>query len=109
MIQNGIDHLNQTAYNFYGNEISWSQLVDDTRRLAKFLLNKGVAKGDKVALYMQNCPQYLLGHYAIQMLGATVVPLNPMYKALELENFINEAEIMAMSAGEELYEQVKAP
>ncbi|AXF55357.1 AMP-binding protein [Salicibibacter kimchii] len=108
LIQNANDHSNQTAYNFYGNEISWSQLVDDTRRLAKFLQNKGVAKGDKVALYMQNCPQYLLGHYAIQMLGATVVPLNPMYKASELEYFINEAEIMAMIAGDELYDQVDA-
>ncbi|QQK76567.1 AMP-binding protein [Salicibibacter cibarius] len=108
LIQNAIDQPRQTAYNFYGNEISWSQLVDQTLRLAKFLQNKGVAKGDKIALYMQNCPQYLLGHYAIQMLGATVVPLNPMYKASELEYFINEAEIMAIISGDELYDQIGA-
>ncbi|QQK80484.1 AMP-binding protein [Salicibibacter cibi] len=108
LIQNAIDHPNKTAYNFYGNEISWEQLVAQTRRLAHFLQNKGITKGDKVALYMQNCPQYLLSHYAIQMLGGTVVPLNPMYKASELEYFINEAEIMAVIAGDELYDHIVA-
>src|SRR5699024_2409833 len=54
----------------------------------------------------QNCPQYVIGHYAIQMLGAVVIPLNPMYKESELEYFVNEAEIEVIITGQELYEQL---
>src|SRR5699024_12036147 len=82
-------------------------LYDHTSRLAHFLKNQGIMKGDRIALFMQNCPQYLIGHYAIQMLGAVVVPLNPMYKESELEYFINEAEIKAIIAGQELYNQLE--
>src|SRR5699024_6166579 len=63
--------------------------------------------GSRVALFMQNCPQYVIGHYAIQMLGAVVIPLNPMYKESELEYFVNEAEIEVIITGQELYEQLK--
>jgi len=107
LIQHAIDRPNQTAYIYYGNHITWEQLYDHTSRLAHFLKNQGIRKGDRVALFMQNCPQYLIGHYAIQMLGAVVVPLNPMYKESELKYFINEAEVKGIIAGQELYKQLK--
>src|SRR5699024_2382329 len=56
---------------------------------------------------MQNCPQYLIGHYAIQMLGAIVIPLNPMYKEAELEYLINEAKIQVMIVGQEMYKEIE--
>jgi len=107
LMDHAIDRSDQTAYIFYGNHITWKQLYDHTSRLAHFLKNQGITKGDRIALFMQNCPQYLIGHYAIQMLGAVVVPLNPMYKESELEYFINEAEIKAVIAGQELYKQLE--
>src|SRR5699024_10942036 len=51
--------------------------------------------------------QYLIGHYAIQMVGAVVVPSNPMYKESQLQSFINEAEIKAAIAGQELYNKLE--
>src|SRR5699024_4953215 len=107
LMDHAIDRPDQTAYIFYGNHITWKQLYDHTSRLAHFLKNQGITKGDRIALFMQNCPQYLIGHYAIQMLGAVVVPLNPMYKESELKYFINEAEIKAVIAGQELYKQLE--
>ena len=106
--QNAIEYADQPGYIFYGNSITWKQLSHATRRFATFLQDKGIKKGDRLALYMQNCPQYIIGHYAIQMLGATVVPLNPMYKESELEYFINEADIKVVIAGQELYERIEA-
>ncbi|WP_087972424.1 AMP-binding protein [Oceanobacillus rekensis] len=97
----------QTAYIFYGNNITWSELNENVDRFASFLKSKGVIKGDRIALYMQNCPQYIIGHYAIQKLGATVVPLNPMYKEAELEYLINEASIKAIFLEQKLYTRVK--
>ncbi|MFJ7744594.1 AMP-binding protein [Peribacillus sp. NPDC097295] len=102
LMDNARERPEEAAYVYYGNNLTWKQLYDDTGRLAQFLRNQGVCKGDRIALFMQNCPQYLIGHYAIQMLGATVVPLNPMYKETELEYLMNEAEIKAVIAGQEL-------
>lgn len=98
----------ETAYIFYGNNITWSKLNEDVDKLAHFLKSKGVIKGERIALYMQNCPQYLVGHYAIQKLGATVVPLNPMYKEAELDYLINEASVKAVIAGQELYPRIES-
>lgn len=105
--QNAKERPNDTAYIFYGNEITWNQLNDDTNRLVHFLKKKGIKKGDCIALFMQNCPQYLIGHYAIQKLGAIVVPLNPMYKEAELEYLVNEVSIKAIISGQELYERIR--
>ena len=108
LMDNAKERPEETAYVYYGNNLTWSQLQDDTGRLAQFLKDQGVGKGDRIALFMQNCPQYLIGHYAIQMLGAIVVPLNPMYKEAELEYLINEADIKAVIAGQELYPTMEA-
>lgn len=104
--QNAIDFPEKTAYNFYGKEISWQDLNEMTLKFAQFLKNQGMKKGSHIALYMQNSPQYLIGHYAIQMIGGVVVPLNPMYKSAELEYMVKEAEIEAIISGQELYEQI---
>jgi long-chain acyl-CoA synthetase len=106
LIQNAKEHPNDIAYVFYGNDISWSTLNEDVDRLVHFLKKKDIKKGDRIALFMQNCPQYIIGHYAIQKLGAIVVPLNPMYKETELEYLINEVEIKAIFSGQELYERI---
>ncbi|MBP2258667.1 AMP-binding protein [Virgibacillus alimentarius] len=107
VMQNAVDKPDQPSFVFYGNEITWKELNDQTKRFAQFLKNQGVVKGSRVAVFMQNCPQYVIGHYAIQMLGAVVIPLNPMYKESELEYFVNEAEIEVIITGQELYEQLK--
>lgn len=106
--QNAKDFPNEVAYIFYGNEITWIELEDKVNRLAQFLKEKRVNKGDRIALFMQNCPQYIIGHYAIQKLGAIVVPLNPMYKEDELDYFVNEVGIKAVMASQDLYFRIKA-
>jgi long-chain acyl-CoA synthetase len=101
--QNAADTPNNTAYSFYGRELSWQELDESVDTFAQFLTSKGVKRGDPIALFLQNCPQYIIAHYGIQRLGAIVVPLNPMYKESELEYLINEAEIKAVVTGQELY------
>lgn len=93
----------QTAYVFYGTELTWSQTADAIRRLAAFLQKRGVGKGDRVALYMQNCPQYIFAHYAVQCLGAMVTPVNPQYKAAEVAYQLSNAEVCAVIVANELY------
>jgi len=98
----------RTAHVFYGREVSWAELGDGVRRLAHFLRQEGVEKGSRVALYLQNCPQYIMAHYAVQMLGAIVTPINPQYKPAEIEYQLTAAEACAIITDRDLYRNVVA-
>lgn len=100
--QNANDTPNHIAYCFYGRNLTWKEMDESVDKFAQFLVEKEVKKGDRIALFMQNCPQYIIAHYGIQRLGGIVVPLNPMYKESELEYLINEAKIKAVVVGQEL-------
>lgn len=106
LFDNAAQAPDQTAYIFYGQELSWAEVADAVRRLAAFLRQRGVAKGDRIGIYLQNCPQYIIAHYAIQMVGATITPLNPQYKAAEVEYQLNNAETKAVIVGRDLYPMV---
>src|SRR5699024_9501073 len=90
------------AYIFYGREVTWGELGQSVRKLAAFLKDSGLGKGDRIGLYMQNCPQYPIAHYAIQTIGAVVSPLNPQYKDAEVEYQLGNAETRAVITGEDL-------
>jgi long-chain acyl-CoA synthetase len=72
-------------------KFTYAQLDEQSNRLANALAAMGVKKGDRVALYLPNCPQYVIGYYAILKLGAVVAPNNPLYVARELEFQLNDA------------------
>lgn len=80
----------KTAIYFYGRSIKYGELVSYIHRTAKFLLEHGVKKGDTVALFMQNSPQFIIGYFAAQKIGAIAAPCNPMFKEWELEYQLND-------------------
>lgn len=105
--QHGKTKENDVAYIFYGRVITWGTLLKNTNRFAGFLKGQGVKKGSCVALYMQNCPQYIIAHFAIQQLGGIVIPLNPMFKEAELAYYLEEAPIEGVITGSEGCSRVK--
>ena len=76
---------------FLGRSITWQQLHQSAEHLAGGLQALGVNKGDRVILFMQNCPQFIIAFHAVIRLGAVVVPVNPMNKAEELGHYIEDA------------------
>lgn len=64
---------------FYGSELTFSQLDDLSDRFASFLADKGFVKGDRVAMMMPNCPQFLVAFFGILKAGCVHVPINPMF------------------------------
>ena len=76
---------------FLGRQWTWRQLVAEAEALAGALQARGVAKGDRVLLFMQNCPQFVVAFHAVLACGAVVVPVNPMNKADELPHYIADA------------------
>jgi long-chain acyl-CoA synthetase len=82
-------HPEKAAINFYGLEITYAELDEMTDKFAAYLTEKGVKKGDRVALYMQSCPQYVICQIGAHKAGAIVLPCGPMGKAWELETAVN--------------------
>lgn len=71
--------------------MTYRQLDEQVNRLANALAQMGVKKGDRVALYLPNCPQFVISYYATLKLGAIVAPNNPLYVARELEFQVNDS------------------
>ncbi len=83
---------------FYGRDISYGELDLASDRFAAYLLSKGIVKGDRVGVFLLNCPQYAIAHFGIQKIGAIVCPCSPLFKALELEYELNDAGIEILVA-----------
>ena len=65
----------RTAIDYYGGGLSYARLKHDVDALAGYLQQRlGVARGDRVLLYAQNCPQFVIAYYAILRADAVVVP-----------------------------------
>ena len=69
---------------FDGIAHSFAEVKDHADRIANFLSNKGIGKGDKVAIFMPNVPMYPPVFFGILKTGATTVTCNPSYKVNEL-------------------------
>jgi fatty-acyl-CoA synthase len=78
------------AYVFFGQPLSFGELLRRAEALAGWLQAHGVKAGDRVLLFMQNCPQFVIGFYAVQRAGAVVVPVNPMNRADEFGHYITD-------------------
>lgn len=98
---------NKEAIIFYGKSITYQQLDELSDRFAHFLFSQGIRKGDKVALFLPNCPQYIICHFGIQKIGAIVGPCNPMLKEWELEYELNDLEAKAIIYLDHLYSIVE--
>ena len=69
---------------FLGREYSYSELFEDARRFASALADRGIAKGDRVGLFLPNVPIYVAAYYGAMMAGAIVVNFSPLYTVHEL-------------------------
>lgn len=84
---------NRPAFNFMDKQTSWGDISKQVNALAKGLLNAGLKKGNKVGLFLPNCPIFLIGYYAILKAGGTVVNMNPLYAKDEIKHLIEDSKI----------------
>lgn len=68
----------RTAFHYAGRELSYAELWRQACRFAHALRERGVGRGDVVAVHMPNCPQYPVAYYGIMLAGATFSPTNPL-------------------------------
>ena len=94
------------AIRYFDETISYSELNDLADRFATVLAGRGVEKGDRVAIYTQNNPQFLIAQYGAWKRGAIAVPINPMLKQKELDYHLNDSGTKVLVCLESLYETV---
>jgi fatty-acyl-CoA synthase len=100
-------HPERVAIDFYGTPVSYAELKRDVDTLAGFLQQRcGVAKGDRVLLYLQNSPQFVISYYAVLRADAVVVPVNTMNRTEELRHYVDDAQAKVAIVGQELYERI---
>ena len=94
------------ALDYYGREMSYEELNDSIDRFAGALLEKGLRKGDRVALYLQNCPHFVIAFFGVIRAGGIVVCFNPMYKQIELKSILANVGAHIVVTMPELYPQI---
>jgi long-chain acyl-CoA synthetase len=102
------EHRGRIALSFYGTTFEFERLQALVEKMAASLAAAGVSKGDRVALMLPNCPQYVISFFATVKLGAIVTQINPMYVEREIEHILNDSGAETIVVYADAYERVKS-
>ena len=98
----------KTAVTYYDTPLSYARFRQEVDALAGFLQQRaGVKRGERVLLFMQNSPQFMIAFYAILRADAMVVPVNPMNLTEELRHYVSDSDATVTITGQELLGQVR--
>lgn len=92
----------------YRREITWRQFDLSANRFANLLFTRGIKRGDKVAILLMNCIEWLPIYFGILKTGAIVVPMNYRYDSSEIEYCSNLADCSMMIFGPEFTDRIEA-
>lgn len=96
----------RAAILYFDGKLSFAELDALSDALASALLEHGVQRGDRVALFLQNIPQFIIGELAAWKLGAIAMPINPMNRERELSILLEDAQPKVIIAQESYYHDV---
>ena len=92
---------------YYDTPITYAEFRDEAERIAGWLEQAcGVKRGDRVLLYMQNSPQFVLAYYGILRANAVVVPVNPMNLTNELRHYVKDTGAAVAIVAQDLYPNI---
>jgi long-chain acyl-CoA synthetase len=92
---------------FKGETQNYKRTAAQTDQIAAALGRLGSRKGERIGLFMPNCPEYVLAYFAILKAGAAVVAINPLYTSHEIVHQVNDAGIETVFCDGSLYERIK--
>jgi long-chain acyl-CoA synthetase len=102
------EHPNHPALLFKGSIITYAELERLSMAFAAALAGLGVKKGDRVALLLPNCPQFIIAELGVWKAGATVCPLSPIYTERELEEALTNCAPETMVTLTLFYNRIKS-
>jgi acyl-CoA synthetase (AMP-forming)/AMP-acid ligase II len=83
-------------YHFEGQGYTFAQVWQAIRKTARLLQEKGVKKGDRVAVYSPNSPEYPVAFHGALLAGACVTTINPLYREAEVAHQLEDSEAVAL-------------
>ncbi|HWQ70569.1 MAG TPA: long-chain fatty acid--CoA ligase [Patescibacteria group bacterium] len=97
----------RTAIIFYGTKLTYRALDEAATRFATALTERGLAKGDRVSLFLPNCPQMVIAYYGTLRAGGLAVSTSPLYSTRELEHQLNDSGAETIVVLSKLYPLVR--
>ena len=111
LVESARKYPDATGTIFMNAKLTYAQLDALSDRFAAALQQLGVKKGDRVAIYLANCPQFIIGYYGALKAGAITVSFNPLYVAREVEHQLKDSgaeTMLVMSRFYPIIKQVRA-
>ncbi|MFX0173933.1 MAG: long-chain fatty acid--CoA ligase [Candidatus Hodarchaeota archaeon] len=98
---------NNVATIFFDSKITYQELWKKVLCFANSLQKIGIKKGDRIGIYLPNCPQFVIAFFAINRLGASIVPFNTQYVDHELEYQLNDSGARTIITIDITYKRVR--
>ncbi|UVI37322.1 class I adenylate-forming enzyme family protein [Brevibacterium spongiae] len=95
-------HGDAEGITYYGFSLTWAEFDRWSTAFAAFLTPQGIQRGDRIGIYDQNTPAFVIATYGIWKAGGTVVPLNPMYRG-ELEHIFADSAVKGLVVSQAAY------
>src|SRR5947209_1305714 len=102
LLDTAAKHGDRPALRLDDAVLTYDELVGAAARMATLLRHMGVEPGDRVGLQLANVPAYPVAFYGALIAGATVVPMNPLLKAREIEFYLSDSGAKVVVAGEQM-------
>lgn len=97
---------NKVAIHFMGKELTFKEVFESAQKFANYLRSLGVEKGDRVAIYLPNCPQAVIAYFGTMYAGGVVVQTNPLYTERELQYQMADSGAKVILSMDILYPRV---
>lgn len=99
--------IQPTSSTYYRRNITWSVFDEKANRMANLLQGRGIRKGQKVAILLMNCLEWLPIYFGILKAGAIAVPLNFRYTAEEIDYCVKLADVDVLFFGPEFIGRIE--
>ena len=99
--------IQPTSSTYYRRDITWSVFDEKANRVANLLQGRGIRKGQKVAILLMNCLEWLPIYFGILKAGAIAVPLNFRYTAEEIDYCVKLADVDVLFFGPEFIGRIE--
>ena len=97
------EHPEKTAITYFEGEITYGELDALSDQFAAALASLGVKKGDRVAIFLPNIPQFVIAYFGILKTGAVLTAISPLHREREVEYQLSDSEAETIIALDSLY------
>jgi len=99
-------HGSSTCTISSNEELTYQQIDEYSDRIARFLLRKGLQKGDRVGILLPNTSEFVISYYGILKAGGIVMALNPAYRPVEVQKLASESGIRFLILLDSAYDEI---